>query len=132
MSRFELQALGPFSLAASTRFLGGFAPAAYEATGDGVLRLAFVADPAFQPGGEEVVAGVALWDGGGRVVAELSGDADPEAVRAQVARILSLDVDGRGFPAVGGRDPVIGRLQARYPASGRSASARPTRRRPGP
>ena len=26
------------------------------------------------------------------------------AVRAQVARILSLDVDGSGFPAVGERD----------------------------
>ena len=43
---------------------------------------------------------------------------DPElmtAVRAQVERILSLDVDGSGFPAVGERDPVVGRLQQRYP-----------------
>jgi DNA-3-methyladenine glycosylase II len=37
------------------------------------------------------------------------------AVRAQVERILSLDVDGSGFPAVGERDPVVGRLQKRYP-----------------
>ncbi len=36
-------------------------------------------------------------------------------MRAQVARILSLDVDGSNFPAVGARDPVIGSLQARYP-----------------
>jgi DNA-3-methyladenine glycosylase II len=42
------------------------------------------------------------------------GDADEEAVARQVARILSLDVDGRGWPAVGARDPVVGRLQARY------------------
>jgi DNA-3-methyladenine glycosylase II len=37
------------------------------------------------------------------------------AARAQVERILSLDVDGSGFPAVGERDPVVGRLQKRYP-----------------
>jgi DNA-3-methyladenine glycosylase II len=32
-----------------------------------------------------------------------------------VARILSLDVDGAGFPAVGERDPVVAGLQRRYP-----------------
>ena len=37
------------------------------------------------------------------------------AVRAQVERILSLDVDGSDFPAVGKRDPVVGGLQRRYP-----------------
>ncbi len=36
-------------------------------------------------------------------------------VRCQVARILSLDADGSGFPRVGERDPVVGRLQVRYP-----------------
>ena len=35
--------------------------------------------------------------------------------RRQVERMLSLDVDGAGFPEVGERDPAIGRLQARYP-----------------
>ena len=30
-------------------------------------------------------------------------------------RILSLDVDGSGFPEVGERDPVIGEIQRRYP-----------------
>ena len=29
--------------------------------------------------------------------------------------MLSLDVDGSGFPAVGERDPVVGELQARFP-----------------
>lgn len=51
---------------------------------------------------------------GGAVVGEVVGAADPEAVRAQVARILSLDVDATGFPAVGQRDPLVGRLQQRY------------------
>ena len=36
-------------------------------------------------------------------------------MRAQVERILSLDVDGSGFPAVGERDPVVAGLQRRYP-----------------
>ncbi len=36
-------------------------------------------------------------------------------VRPQVERILSLDVDGSGFPAVGERDPVVGEVQRRYP-----------------
>ena len=38
-----------------------------------------------------------------------------QAAARQVERILSLDVDGTGFPDVGERDPAIGRLQARYP-----------------
>lgn len=33
----------------------------------------------------------------------------------QTARILSLDVDGRGWPAVGDRDPVVGKLQRMFP-----------------
>jgi 3-methyladenine DNA glycosylase/8-oxoguanine DNA glycosylase len=43
------------------------------------------------------------------------GHRRPRGVSAQVARILSLDVDGTGFPAIGQRDPVAGRLQQRYP-----------------
>lgn len=52
---------------------------------------------------------------GEKIVGEVFGEADAEVVGAQVARILSLDVDGRGFGEVGERDPVVGRLQARYP-----------------
>jgi DNA-3-methyladenine glycosylase II len=51
----------------------------------------------------------------GAVVGEVFGEADPDATREQVARILSLDVDGSGFPEVGRRDPVVGGLQARWP-----------------
>jgi DNA-3-methyladenine glycosylase II len=49
------------------------------------------------------------------VVVEVTGDADPDAVREQVSRILSLDIDGSGFAAIGVRDRVVGRLQQRYP-----------------
>ncbi|MDP8929682.1 MAG: hypothetical protein M3O70_14190, partial [Actinomycetota bacterium] len=38
-----------------------------------------------------------------------------DAVRAQVQRILSLDVDGSDFPAVGERDEVVAGLQRGYP-----------------
>jgi DNA-3-methyladenine glycosylase II len=37
------------------------------------------------------------------------------AIRDQVARILSLDLDGSGFAAVGRADPVVAGLQRRYP-----------------
>ena len=52
---------------------------------------------------------------GDRVTAAVQGDADPEAVRVQLMRLLSLDVDGRAFPSVGERDSVVGELQRRYP-----------------
>jgi DNA-3-methyladenine glycosylase II len=109
MTSFELVPKGPFSLAASKAFLEGFAPAAHRAAGDGHLHLAFV------PDGEEAAAGVCLRQPDGVVVGEVFGEADPEAVPEQVARILSLDVDGSGFPEVGRRDPVVGGLQGRWP-----------------
>ncbi len=43
------------------------------------------------------------------------GDAPAEVVQKQTARILSLDVDGRDWPAVGERDAVVGRLQRMFP-----------------
>jgi DNA-3-methyladenine glycosylase II len=109
MTRFELVPRGPFSLAASAAFLEGFAPAAHRRAEAGHLHLAFV------PDGEEAAAGVCLGETITGVVGEAFGDADPAAVRKQVARILSLDVDGSGFPEVGRRDPVVGELQDRWP-----------------
>ncbi len=108
VERFELRPRGPYALTASVRFLEGFTPAAYDGAAPGHLHLAFVAD-------DGAVAGMCVRDEGGVVVGETVGTADRDVVRAQVARILSLDVDGGGFPLVGQRDPVIGRLQARYP-----------------
>ena len=51
----------------------------------------------------------------GVVVGEVFGEADAGVVRSQVARILSLDVDGSCFVEVGRTDPVVGRIQERYP-----------------
>jgi DNA-3-methyladenine glycosylase II len=114
MHTFILTARGPFSLAASTKFLEGFTPAAYTGAAGQPLELAFPAEGSWQ------TAGVRVREHPNGVEGELVSPQAREtgglvAVRAQVARILSLDVDGSGFPAVGERDPVVAGLQARYP-----------------
>jgi DNA-3-methyladenine glycosylase II len=111
---FALPARGPFSLAASTRFLEGFTPAACTGTAGQPLEAAFPVEGTWQ------TAGVRVREHADGAECEVVSPAAPgrelvAALRAQVARILSLDVDGSGFPAVGERDPVIARLQARYP-----------------
>jgi DNA-3-methyladenine glycosylase II len=113
MPDFTLTPAGPFSLAASTRFLDGFAPAAYHGHSAGHLDLAFPVDDDWRTVGVHLEQ---LPDGA--VAGEVVGTADPQAVGAQVAHILSLDVDGTAFPLVGERDPVVGRLQRRrHPAA---------------
>jgi DNA-3-methyladenine glycosylase II len=114
VNTFTLTAQGPFSLASSLTFLEGFAPASYEGVADGVLELAFPVQGTWQS------VGVRVRQRNGGVAGEIVSPAAPDrtlssAIRAQVARILSLDVDGSGFPAVGERDPVVGGLQNRYP-----------------
>jgi DNA-3-methyladenine glycosylase II len=114
MSTFTLQAQGPFSLAASTRFLEGFTPAAFTGAVGQPLEIAFPVEGTWQ------TAGVRAGEHAGGVACEIVSPAVPgkellAAVRTQVARILSLDVDGSGFPGIGERDPVAGGLQRRYP-----------------
>jgi DNA-3-methyladenine glycosylase II len=106
-----LRTRGPFSLAASTRFLEHPSPAAgtHSSPQPDHLHLAFVVD------GTESAAGVCLQPLDGGVRLEVAGPVDREIVARQVERTLSLDVDGSGWPAVGRRDPVIGGLQERYP-----------------
>ena len=43
------------------------------------------------------------------------GEAAVDPVKRQVARILRLDIDGRDWPAVGKRDPVVAKLQQMFP-----------------
>jgi DNA-3-methyladenine glycosylase II len=110
MTNLRLTPKGPFSLEASTRFLEGFAPASYDGSpGSDHLHLAFPVDGSWE------TAGVCIRQTGSAVVAEVVGEADRGAVRRQIARILSLDVDGSGIAAVGRRDPVVRRLQRSYP-----------------
>lgn len=102
---FTIAPRGPFSLAAAAEFWAGFPPSGQPRAADGpVLRLAFLRDSLDGP------AGVALRSRDGVVEASA-----PEELRAQVERVLSLDVDGTGYEQVGERDPVVGELMGTKP-----------------
>jgi DNA-3-methyladenine glycosylase II len=107
---FTIEPAGPFSLEEAAMF--GFGQRD-ETRFDGTMRLAFCVD------GYAGQAGVALsQDEAGVVHGTITGTAggpDPEAVARQVARVLSLDHDAAGYVDLGGRDPVIARLQAAAP-----------------
>ncbi|WP_308431743.1 DNA-3-methyladenine glycosylase family protein [Amycolatopsis acidiphila] len=109
----ELRAEGPFDLTASGRFLEWFTPGARpDAAGEpGLLRLAFPVEGSWEH------AGVLIRQRApGRVEVSVAvGEEVAAAAVRQVRRILSLDVDGSGFSAIGQADPVVGELQARYP-----------------
>lgn len=98
-----LRPRGPFSLAAAAGFLAAWPPAAREdaAAWDGMLRLALGPDGSCGP------LGAALREEAGAVMVDWQGPGEAGAVAARVARVLSLDVDGRGYAAVGRRDPVV-------------------------
>jgi DNA-3-methyladenine glycosylase II len=106
---FTIVPRGPFSLAEAAAF--GFGQR--DASGpDDVMRLAFCLD------GYAVQVGVEVRQDDDDVVHGIvhgPADVSCEAVRDQVARVLSLDHDGAEFAAVGKRDPVIGRLQQLAP-----------------
>jgi DNA-3-methyladenine glycosylase II len=124
---FTITPTGPFSLAEAATF--GFGQRA-GASWDGVMRLAFCLDGYADQVGVEVRQdqrgtqdeagqpdGTGTPGGAGTVRCVVHGPAgaDLNRVRDQVARVLSLDHDGREFTRVGERDPVIGRLQAVAP-----------------
>src|SRR2546427_6504626 len=100
---FEIKPFGPYSLAESADFIGAWhqAPAKGRAA-RGHLHLAFLTDERWEPVGACVTENES-----GAVHCDVYGVADLAAVERQVARILSLDVDGRGWPDVGRRDRVV-------------------------
>ena len=110
MSRtFTLAPTGPFDLATAAGF--GFGPTeGAERPSERRMALAFTTDDLRHH------AGVTLHQtADGLVHGALQGDApDVEAVRRQVARVLSLDHYGEAWVAVGERDPVLGRLQREH------------------
>ena len=110
MTRLRLRPEGPFALATSIRFLEGFTPAADQSESDQTLDLAFPGDDDWRSAAVRV-----RQRHDGVVEASVGGDGNLDAVRSQLARIPGLDVDGRGFTAVGDRDPVVAGLQARQP-----------------
>ncbi len=109
MTTFTITPTITYSLRESAEFgFGGRTPDAF----DGVMRLAFCLDGYTEQVGVEL-----RQDETGTVhgVVHGVGQDATAAVKAQVARVLSLDQDGSGFVDVGVRDPVIGRLQQTAP-----------------
>jgi DNA-3-methyladenine glycosylase II len=106
----EFAVLGPWSLETSRRFWEGFTPAALAAEPAGPrLRTVFCAEGDWRRAEAEVT------QSGDTARVVLAGAGDLDAAAAQVCRFLALDVDGRGWPEVGRRDPVIADTQARLP-----------------
>jgi DNA-3-methyladenine glycosylase II len=108
--RFTIKPAGEFSLAESALFGFGqrMRPAgvgARVAQFDAVMRLAFCLD------GYHDQVGVELRQDERVVHAVVHGAGELDAIHRQVARVLSLDQDARGFAQVGQRDLVIGKLQ---------------------
>ena len=109
---FEISPAGAFSLRASADFIGAWHEAPSDGHADGGhLHLAFLTDAGWKPVGVCLTQSADM-----RVHGEVYGDASAAEVQGKVARILSLDVDGSGWPDVGLRDPVVGRLQRMFPA----------------
>jgi DNA-3-methyladenine glycosylase II len=108
---FEIQPLGPYSLEEAASFIGAWHHApSQDGSAGGHLHLAFLTDEGWKP------VGVCLTQNdSGVVTGEVYGPASAAEVERQVARILSLDVDGSDWPEVGRRDPVVERLQRRFP-----------------
>jgi DNA-3-methyladenine glycosylase II len=93
-----------------SRFLEDFTPARYPGGApDEAIRLALPADD-----GHSALGAAVHQAEDGTVLAELTGDARPDAAAAQLARVFSLDVDGGGFGQVADADPVVADLAARY------------------
>jgi len=107
---FAITLEGEFSLVESALFGFGqrMRPAGVGARVpqfDGVMRLAFCLD------GYHDQVGVELRQDERVVHAVVHGPGELDAIQRQVARVLSLDHDARGFAELGQRDLVIGRLQ---------------------
>ena len=107
---FTITPMGEFSLEESAMFGFGqrMRPAGVgtrEPQFDGVMRLAFCLD-----GGYVDQVGVELRQDDQGVHAVVHGEGPLDVIQSQVARVLSLDHDARGYEEVGERDPVVGRL----------------------
>lgn len=106
----EFEVLGPWLLGKSRQFWEGFTPAALaDQQARPALRTVFCAEADWRR------ATVEATQAGGTARLVMRGDGDLEAAVAQARRFLALDVDGRDWPEVGRRDPVIADAQARLP-----------------
>jgi DNA-3-methyladenine glycosylase II len=111
VSSFEIEPRGPFSLKSAQHFASGF-PVGIGGGAVGELSIVM----SFPVEGTDTSAAVEITQ---RVDGVLVGRSDAaggvlEKAQRQAARCLSVDHDGSGWPDVGVRDPVLGRLQERY------------------
>jgi len=107
---FILRPRGPFSLAAAATFAEGFPGSRADRPPD-EMRFAWAVDDDWRT----VVATVRQQ--GDTVCVDLDGGPPSDLARRahrDVERLLSLDVDASGFPALGERDVVVGVLQRRF------------------
>jgi DNA-3-methyladenine glycosylase II len=104
---FTIVPRGPFSLAEAI----GFGFGQRDAAGDDVMRLAFCLDGYRHQVGVEVRQDEAGVHG----IVHGPAAAGVDAVRQQVARVLSLDYDAAGFLQAGERDPVLRSVQEAAP-----------------
>ena len=108
--RSAIHPVGPFDLARSIAFLEEWPVTSGQAERDSALRFAFCLENDWRP------VGVRVTQHGDRVDVEASGPgAAAEDVVAQVARVLSLDVDATVVDEIAERDPVVARLVAAAP-----------------
>ena len=108
---FTLRPRGPFSLAAAASFAEGF-PGTDAQHAHNELQFAWPVDEDWR-----TVAVALRQSGEGVVRGELAGTPPSglaRRARGEVEQILSLDVDGEGFIALGDRDPVVAALQQRF------------------
>ena len=104
MGSFQIEPRGPFTLASAARFIAGWPPGQGH-VGEDEVQLRFLVDDWSGP------ARVVLTQGGDGVVhGTVEADNEPRAIE-QAARIVSLDHDGSGYPAVGAGDEIVGALQ---------------------
>lgn len=105
----EVAVQGPWSLATSRAFWEGFTPSALPSRSGEALQATFLLE------GEWRRASVSVTQRGATAFLSLTGAGDLDLAAAQVCRFLSLDVDGRSWPAVALRDPVIASAQVELP-----------------
>lgn len=106
---FEMTPRGPFDLAHNnaTFSQGGWPPFAGDPAAIGM---------AFPVEGWRTSAAVLVRQTDhGQIQGEVVGaDADADTAWKQALAVISLDVDGAGWPKVAERDPILGRLQQQY------------------
>jgi DNA-3-methyladenine glycosylase II len=112
--KVRIKPVGPFSWDLAVDFASGLPGLRHQAvrTENG-LALGFLADKTFAP----VAVHLELHDREvrGEIIASEGVRPDAAAVKRQAARILSLDHDATTYPAVGKRDPAVGKLMEALP-----------------